>query len=236
MISDRGKSLWYFCNQTFTRTCTIHSDQGLKVLYVGASVLLAWITADAVGQRAQLSPWVSLKGHESEDHRSRPLDCFNPALFIYTYRTLHKWTHLTFLGLKHKALQLVTICKCHMIRSSDLQRCQLYNWYIMLWIRLFVVQWGYYAGVLEKTMTVIHGRQGPTYWEQWEGHYCTIPQCHNLKYQNKGETSPFMLQEITNAEQHCPSSAESTRLKDYFEIDNIQRLSCDCLRTPNIEI
>lgn len=65
-----------------------------------------------------------------------------------------------------------------------------------------------------------------------------IAQSHNatILSTKTRETSPFMLQEITNGKQHCPSSAESTQLKDYFEIDNIQHLSCDCLRTPNIDL
>lgn len=76
MILDRGK--------IFDTSIIKHSQEHvlytvIKVLrssMLVQGVLPARLTADTVGQRAQLSPWVTLNGNVSADIQYCPLDRF----------------------------------------------------------------------------------------------------------------------------------------------------------------
>lgn len=129
MILDRGK--------IFDTSEIKHSQEHvlytvIKVLrssMLVQGVLLARRTADTVGQRAQLSPWVTLNRNVSADApvlppgqrsglQKRKKKPKKKKKNDKTRRLFWNPARLTFSNSAHKVLHFVTICKCHLAVGS----------------------------------------------------------------------------------------------------------------------
>lgn len=106
-------------------------------------VLLARLTADTVGQRAQLSPWVTLNRNVSADHQCCPLDSFSACRNYKVHRLC--WNqHVHSRTQRTKGCTLLQSVTVIWPSQPIAHLCSgwLRIWYILSWITLFVALWG----------------------------------------------------------------------------------------------
>lgn len=207
----------------------IYCTQWSKVLrssMLVQGVLLARLTADTVGQRAQLSPWVSLQlkcqcGTRAEARRNSRKKTKKTKRVKYADSCKVDASIIVGLG-RTKCCTLVTICRrrpavaATRLRSSG-------SYLVRDALRIITccgVRFNR-AGVLIKidSLWCMAGK-GQTYWEQWERHYCTIPSCHcRTSPGNERDTPSCELRSrFFGGERHHPSSAAQTRLAHWTKV------------------